>query len=83
MLTDYLRAAKAKAHYEILSDDGSFYGEISELSGVYANSETLEGCREELQDVLEGWILLRVARGLSVPPIGDVALPGIQPVEAV
>ncbi len=83
MLTEYLRAAMAKAKYEILSDDGTFYGEIPELSGVYANAETLEECRQELQEVLEGWILFRVSRGLSVPSVGGVALPAIEPVEAV
>ena len=34
------------------------YGEIAECSGVYANAETLENCRELLQEVLEGWIIL-------------------------
>jgi hypothetical protein len=28
MLTGYIKAAMRRAHYEILSDDGSFYGEI-------------------------------------------------------
>jgi hypothetical protein len=46
-----------KATYEILSD-GSFYGEIPGFRGVYANPETFEACREELQEVLEGWIIL-------------------------
>ena len=74
MLTDYLRAAMAQARYEILSDDGSFYGEILELEGVWANAKTLEECRQELQEALESWILVSVSRGLSVPPIGGVSL---------
>ena len=74
MLTDYLRAAMARAKYESLSDDGSFYGEIPELAGVWANANTLEACREELQEVLEGWILLRVSKGLSVPSVGRSSL---------
>jgi predicted RNase H-like HicB family nuclease len=57
MLTSYIRAAMRRATYEILSD-GSFYGEISGFQGVWANASTLEGCREELQEVLEGWIVL-------------------------
>ena len=57
MLTRYLSAAMAGARYEILSD-GEFYGEIPGLSGVWANSATLEGCRAALADVLEGWIIL-------------------------
>ena len=66
MLTDYIRAAMNKASYEILLDDGTFYGEISRFNGVYANANTLEACREELEEVLEEWILLRVSRDLPV-----------------
>lgn len=28
MLTEYIRAAMRRARYEILEDDGTFYGEI-------------------------------------------------------
>ena len=53
MLIQYLRAALHQAKYEILTDDGSFYGEIPGFDGVYANAVTLESCREELEEVLE------------------------------
>ena len=43
------------ATYELL-DDGTFYGEVPPLAGVYANANTLEACREELAEVLEGWV---------------------------
>jgi predicted RNase H-like HicB family nuclease len=61
MLTDYIRAAMHRARYEILLDDGTFYGEIPGFDGVYANADTLEACREELREVLEEWILLRAS----------------------
>ncbi len=67
MLLNYIAAAMRRAKYEILPDDGSFYGAIGECSGVYANAETLETCREELQEVLEEWILFRVSRNLPLP----------------
>ena len=60
MLTQYIQAALNCAKYEILSDGESYYGEIPGFSGVYANAETLERCREELEEVLEEWILFRV-----------------------
>lgn len=53
MLANYLQTALRKANYEILSDVGSFYGEISGFEGVYANAERLEECRNELEEVLE------------------------------
>lgn len=74
MLTEYLQAALSEARYEILPDDGSYYGEIPGFDGVYANADRLEACREELREVLEEWILLRVARQLPLPKIGDLEL---------
>ncbi len=73
MLTDYIRAAMAQAHYEIL-EDGTFYGEIPDLRGVLAVAGALETCREELQDVLEGWIILGLRLGHSFPPVNGVEL---------
>ena len=67
MLTHYIRAALHQAKYEILTDDGSFYGEILGFDGVYANAATLESGREELEEVLEEWILFRVSKNLPVP----------------
>lgn len=73
MLTKYIYAAVHKATYEILSD-GSFYGEIPGFQGVYANEETLETCREQLQEVLEGWIILGLRLGHSLPVVDSIDL---------
>ena len=45
MLTKYIAAAMHHATYELLPDDGTFYGEIPGFQGVYANVDTLEACR--------------------------------------
>jgi len=74
MLTSYLRAALRKAKYEILADDATFYGEVPGFQGVYANAPTLEGCREELEEVLEEWILFRVSKNLPLPVVDGMAL---------
>lgn len=73
MLTNYIRAALRQAHYEIL-DDKTFYGEIQGLQGVYANADTLEECREQLQEVLEGWIILGLQLGHHFPEIAGLRL---------
>ena len=77
MLTDYIRAAMHHARYKILADDGSYFGEIPELRGVWANAATLETCREELEDVLEEWLALSLARDLPIPEIDghDIIVP--------
>ncbi len=74
MLTNYIKAAMRRAKYEILPSDGSFYGEIPGFEGVYANTDTLEACREELEEVLEEWILLRVSRHLPLPVVDGIEL---------
>jgi len=74
MLTNYIRAAMRRARYEILPDDSTFYGEIPGFDGVWANADTLEGCREELEEVLEEWILLRVSKHLPLPTVDGIEL---------
>jgi predicted RNase H-like HicB family nuclease len=74
MLGQYIQAAMREAKYEILSDDGSFYGEIPGFQGVYANAETLEDCRNELEEVLDEWILFRLTRNLSLPVVNGLRL---------
>jgi predicted RNase H-like HicB family nuclease len=66
MLAKYIHDAMSKATYETLSDS-SFYGEIPGFNGVYANTATLEECREELKGVLEEWISLRISQHLPLP----------------
>ena len=74
MLTKYIQAAMRKAKYEILPDDGSFYGEIPGFDGVCANAESLEACREELAEVLEEWLLLGISRNHPLPVVEGIEL---------
>ncbi|MGI9106923.1 MAG: type II toxin-antitoxin system HicB family antitoxin [Pyrinomonadaceae bacterium] len=74
MLISYINAALRYARYEILADDASFYGDIPNFDGVYSNAGTLEDCREELAEVLEEWILLRVAKNLPLPVVDGLEL---------
>jgi predicted RNase H-like HicB family nuclease len=74
MLSAYLQAAMRRATYEILEDDGSFYGSIPGFQGVYANAPTLEECREQLLEVLEGWILLGISLHHKLPVVEGINL---------
>ena len=69
MPTNYTRAAMRQARYEVLTDDRTYYAEIPGFQGVYANAATFEACQKELEEVLEEWILFRVAKHLSLPAI--------------
>ena len=80
MILEYIESAMKKAHYEIIEDCEPYYGEIPVCRGVWATGKTLEECRARLEEVLEGWILLRVRRKLPVPQIGGRVL---KPLEKV
>lgn len=73
MLRDYIQAALERAHYERIEDDEPFYGEVPELKGVWATGGTLEACRNNLESTIEGWLLVRLSRNLSIPEIDGSA----------
>lgn len=56
----------AKARYKLLRN-GTYFGEIPGLKGVWANAKTLDMCRSELQEVLEDWLVLKMRSGDMVP----------------
>ena len=74
MLTDYIKAAMSKAKHEILQDDNSFYGEIPGFDGVYSYSQNLEDCRNQLEEILEEWIFLKIFRNLNLPVFNSQSL---------
>lgn len=74
MIRKYIQTAMEHAKYEILPDDGTYYGEIQECPGVYSNAPTLEKCRNELEEVLEEWILFRVHKNLEIPSIDNIEI---------
>ena len=56
MIVEFIETAMAKANYEIIKNGSApYYGEIPPCKGVWATGRTLEACREELREVLEGW----------------------------
>lgn len=80
MLTEYINSALENAHYEIIEDDKTFWGEIPELKGVWARGETLEECRNVLREALEEWIIFRLKRNLEIPVIKGINLNVIEKV---
>ncbi len=73
MISQYLAAALERAHYEIIDDEEPYYGEVPELAGVWATGKSLEECRRNLAEVIEGWILLRLNRGMAIPGLLTLA----------
>jgi len=69
LIRQYVDTALKTARYDKLGG-GTFYGEVPRLRGVIATATTLERCREELAEVIEEWVPVRVAKRLPVPRIG-------------
>jgi len=74
MLASYIDAAMERAVYEIIEDDGTYWGEIPGLQGVWARHKTLEGCRRELREALSDWLALRLRLGLPIPVLDNIDL---------
>jgi predicted RNase H-like HicB family nuclease len=73
MISQYVASALERAQYRAI-DDGTFAATVRGLKGVVATGATLEACRRDLAEVVEEWVLVRVARGLPVPSLGKVVV---------
>jgi predicted RNase H-like HicB family nuclease len=78
MLVEYIEEALKRARYEMIEDQEPYYGEVEELKGVWAIGKSLEECRNNLKEVIEGWILLSIKKGLPIPSLGDNEIREIQ-----
>ncbi len=74
MLNDYIRAALKRAVYEELEDNEGWFASVAELPGSWAAGKTIEETRDELASVLEGWIILGLRRGMTLPIIDGINL---------
>ena len=79
MFVEFIEGAMDHASYDRL-DTGEYYGEIPLCPGVWATGTTLERCRQELQEVLEDWLLLKLRDEDLIPVIGGIDL-NLQKVE--
>ena len=73
MFAEYIRASLRHAKYEIL-EDGTYMSIVEGLQGVIAIGDTIEECRQDLIEVIEGWIALRLRMGDTIPPIDGVTI---------
>ena len=78
MLTDYIAAAMKRAKYELL-DDGTYFGKVPGFKGLWANAKSLKDCRKELQETLEGWLILGIENHSRLPVVDGINLNGSRP----
>ena len=73
VITKYIAEALHRAQYRIV-DGGVFCATVAGLPGVIATGRTLEACRDQLVEVVEEWLLVRVAQGLRIPRLGSATV---------
>ena len=72
MMTEYIQRAIWDAEFEEL-EDGTIYAEIPGFQGVWAEGETIDETREELKEVLQEWVELRLPNeDLHIPKAGGI-----------
>jgi len=73
MFSEYIQAALKQAKYEIL-DNGSYVATVEPLPGVIATGKTIEDCREDLIEVIEEWVTIRLQKGLDNPSVDGLTI---------
>ena len=73
LLVDYSEKALKKAKYKRLND-GTWFAEIDGFQGVWGNGLTIEECRQDLLEVLEEWIILKLQDGDNLPIVDDLQI---------
>ncbi len=73
LLVDYCEKALKKAKYKKLKD-GTCFAEIDGFQGVWGNGLTIEECRQDLLEVLEEWIILKLQDGDTLPIVDDLEI---------
>ena len=72
MMTEYIALAMQRAEFEEL-EDGTVYAEIPDFQGVWAEGDTIQEAREELEEVLQEWIEFRLPdEDLYIPTVGGL-----------
>ncbi|MFZ3148684.1 MAG: type II toxin-antitoxin system HicB family antitoxin [Methanothrix sp.] len=61
------------AEYDTL-EDGSYVATVEGLQGIIAIGDTIEECRKDLIEVIDGWIALRLRLGDSIPLIKGISI---------
>lgn len=73
MLVEYIQGALEKAEYKKL-EDGTWFAEIPDFEGVWANGKTVEECRKELVEVLEEWLILKLRDKDPIPVVKGIEI---------
>lgn len=71
MIKECINEALNRAKFEMIDNETIYYGEITELRGVWATGKILEECRCNLTDVIDGRLVVRLRKGLPLPNLNQ------------
>ncbi len=66
MLSKYIESKLKNTNFKVLKDR-SYFAFIPGISGVWANARNKKAAKEELREVLEEWVLLKVRDKENIP----------------
>jgi len=72
-LSKYVEAALKKAEYA-KDENGVVIAKVPKASGFFAQGDSFEEARANLQDVIEGNVILALQLGLEIPHIEGVEI---------
>jgi predicted RNase H-like HicB family nuclease len=75
ILDEYIEAALQSARYEKIEEGTKVYAELPAFRGVWADGTTRAAVKDELRQVLRGWIELQLERGQKLPTLKGVPPP--------
>lgn len=73
VLSKYVDGALKKAEYE-KDEDGVVIAKVPGASGFFAQGDNFEEARANLQDVIEGNVILALQLGLEIPQIEGIEI---------
>jgi len=79
-LAQYIEAALETARFEKIEDGMRIYAEIPAFRGVWADGRTRKEAKEQLRQVLKGWIELQTERGQPLPAVNGLRPSQLAPV---
>ena len=73
VLSHYVEAALRLAEYE-RDENGVIIARVPSAAGFFSQGDTFEEARENLQDAIEGNIMIALQLGLDIPQIEGITI---------
>ncbi len=71
---NYIQTALKQAEYHFDTETKQWIGEVTMLPVCWASGATVEFARDELAEVIEGYILLSLKNGDELPVLDEINL---------